>query len=205
MSNLLLEELPYSVKVGETEYEIDPDYRVMAKFEQGILTGDRGDKKAMSELLVKCLFDFYKQNIPENVSSAVDKMWWFYRCGQPLDNKLNSAGTTRNYKRLYDYDIDAPLIVSAFADTYNIDIISTKMHWWQFRAYFMGLSEETRFVKIMSYRGMDLSELKGQQKKFYAKLKKKYELPETHQTPMTMQERDEAFIKSKFGHIQGGE
>jgi hypothetical protein len=202
MANLLLEELPYSIKVGETEYDIEPDYRVMAKFEQGILTGDRGDKKAMSELLVKCLVDFYKHNIPSDVKEAVDKMWWFYRCGEPLNSKINAAGT-RNYKRLYDYDIDAPLIVSAFADTYSVDIISIKMHWWQFKAYFMGLSDETRFVKIMSYRGLDLSEFKGKQKKYYAKLQKKYELPEIHQTPMTLQERDEAFIRSKFGKIRG--
>lgn len=198
MSNLLLEKLPYSVRVGESEYEIEPDYRIMAKFEQGILTGDRGDKKAMSELLVKCLFDFYKENIPTDLKQAVDEMWWFYRCGEPVNSKLNSVGT-KHFKRLYDYDVDAPLIASAFADTYGIDIISSKMHWWQFKAYFMGLSDDTRFVKIMSYRGMDLSEIKGAQRKFYARLQKKYELPEVHQTPMTMQERDEMFIKSKFG------
>lgn len=204
MSNLLFEELPYSVRVGEKEYNIDPDYRIMARFEQGILTSDRGDKKAMSKLLVGCLVDFYKGEIPSDIQSAMDSMWWFYRCGEPLDSKINSTGT-KQYKRLYDYDVDAALIASAYADTYGIDIISSKMHWWQFKAYFMGLSDETRLVKVMSYRGVDLSQFKGSQRKHYAKLQARYALPEIHQTPMTAEERDAAFIASKLARAKGSE
>ena len=101
----------------------------------------------------------------EQLNEAIDKMWWFYRCGEPLDSRINSSGT-KHTKRLYDYDIDSALIVSAFADTYGIDLVSSKMHWWQFKAYFAGLNESTRFVKVMSYRGMDLSQFKGKMRSF---------------------------------------
>lgn len=199
MPNIIFESLPYSVRIGETDYKINTDFRVMAKYEQALLTGDRGDKKAMSRVIVLSLFEWLENQFPptEYLEDAIDKMWWFYRCGEPLDSKINSTGT-KHTKRLYDYDIDGALIVSAFADTYGIDLVASKMHWWQFKAYFAGLNEDTRFVKIMSYRGMDVSQFKGRIKSFYAEMQKLYALPEVHQTPMTLQERDEQFKKRMF-------
>lgn len=196
MSSIIFEALPYSVRIGETDYKIDADFRLMAKYEQSLLTGDRGDKEAMTKIIVDTLFCWLGNQLPkvEQLNEAIDKMWWFYRCGEPLDSRINSSGT-KHTKRLYDYDIDSALIVSAFADTYGIDLVSSKMHWWQFKAYFAGLNESTRFVKVMSYRGMDLSQFKGKMRSFYADMQKMYALPEVHQTPMTLKERDEQFKK----------
>lgn len=191
---ILFEKLPSSVKVGEREYPINTDYRCMAKFEQDMLTTDRGDRKATSQIFYNALFDFYNSNIPLELSEAIEKMWWFYRCGEPIDSKLNKAGTS-NFKRLYDYNIDGALIVSAFADTYGIDLINKGLHWWLFRSYFAGLGDDTRFVQIMSYRGMDLREFKGKMRQRYAKLQQKYALPEVKQTPMNLQERDDLYLK----------
>ena len=203
MANIIFDSLPYSVRIGEQDYKINTDYRVMAKYEQALLTGDRGDKEAMTKVIVKSLFEWLNNTLPpaDQLSEAIDKMWWFYRCGEPLDSKINSAGT-KHTKRLYDYDVDGALIVSAFADTYGIDLVSSKMHWWQFKAYFAGLNEDTRFVKIMSYRGMDLSQFKGKMRSFYAEMQKLYALPEVHQTPMTLKERDEQFKKRMFRNVK---
>lgn len=203
MANIIFESLPYSVRIGEHEYKINTDYRIMAKYEQALLTGDRGDKAAMSKVIITSLFQWLNNALPpaDHIDEAIDKMWWFYRCGEPLESKINSTGT-KHTKRLYDYDIDGALIVSAFADTYGIDLISSDMHWWQFKAYFAGLGEDTRFVKIMSYRGMDLSQFKGKMRSFYAEMQKLYALPEVHQTPMTLQERDEQFKKRMLRNVK---
>lgn len=190
--SILFQILPDKIQVGNVEYPINADYRCMARFEQRLMTSDRGNKRVIAEIFAEALKDFYKGNIPTDMSEAIDKMWWFYRCGEDISSRANQAGTKHN-KRLYDYDVDGGIIAAAFMDTFGIDIISNTLHWWLFRSYFSELGENTRIVKIMSYRGADLTEYKGKQRKIYANLKKAYELPEVHQTPLTPEERDAEF------------
>ena len=79
MSNIIFDSLPYSVRIGEQDYKINTDYRVMAKYEQALLTGDRGDKEAMTKVIVKSLFEWLDNTLPpaDQLSEAIDKMWWF--------------------------------------------------------------------------------------------------------------------------------
>ena len=195
---ILFEMLPSSVQVGGREYVVNTDFRCMAKFEQDMLTSDRGDKRTLNRIMLTALVDFYQKNIPPETDEAIEQMWWFYRCGEDFESKTNTAGT-RNFKRLYDYDIDGALIISAFADTYGIDLVNDGLHWWLFRSYFVGLGENTRFVQIMSYRGVDLKDFKGEMRKTYARLQKKYALPIIKQTPLSPEERDEQFKRRLFG------
>lgn len=190
--SILFQVLPETLQVGDTVYPINTDYRCMARFEQLLMTSDRGDRKKVAQIFAETLNDLYKGNIPKDMSEAIDKMWWFYRCGEDISSRTNQAGTRHN-KRLYDYDADGALIAAAFMDTYGVDIIKDGLHWWLFRSYFSELGENTKIVKIMSYRGMDLKEYKGKIRKRYAELQRYYALPEVHQTPMTKEERDAEF------------
>lgn len=53
------------------------------------------------------------------------------------------------------------------------------LHWWEFRALFQGLKDDNKIVKIMGYRGIDLSKIKDKEEKArYKKLKKIYALPD---------------------------
>ena len=197
--SILFEKLPTAVTVAGAELPINTDYRVMAKFEQRILTTDRGNRALTARIFTDTLAEFYKQHIPmDNISEAIDKMWWFYRCGEDVSSKRNQAGA-KNTQRLYDYDIDGAMIAAAFMDTYHMDIINKSLHWWLFRSYFSELGENTRLVKIMSFRGADLHDYKGKQRQFYARMKKKYALPVIHQTPMTLEDRDKMFLERYKG------
>lgn len=71
----------------------------------------------------------------------------------------NRAGATRRNVRLYDYEIDGQRIASAFRAQYGIDLTSCELHWWLFRGYFADLGENCEFVKIMSYRGINLNDI----------------------------------------------
>jgi hypothetical protein len=51
----------------------------------------------------------------------------------------------------------------------------------------------------MGYRGMDTKQFKGKQRATYEKIKEYYRLPVVHQTPMTLEERDEAYKRRLFG------
>jgi hypothetical protein len=76
MSSIIFEALPYSVRIGETDYKIDADFRLMAKYEQSLLTGDRGDKEAMTKIIVDTLFRWLGNQLPkvEQLNEAIDKM-----------------------------------------------------------------------------------------------------------------------------------
>ena len=68
------------------------------------------------------------------------------------------------------------------------------MHWWKFRALFKGLDDNVQFSKIMSYRAIDLSQIKDKDEKLkYKKLKKIYALPD-----MRTQEQKETEFAAAF-------
>ena len=43
---------------------------------------------------------------------------------------------------------------------YGDDLINSEMHWWEFRAKFISLTDSTKFVKIVQYRRTDPSAIK---------------------------------------------
>lgn len=186
---ILFDVLPDNVEIDGIKYEIATDYRIMAHFEHQLMTSDRGNRKTVAKIFFDTLLLFYKGNVPNDTDQAIEKLWWFYRCGEDISSKSNQAGTKSNV-RLYDYEIDGAMIAAAFAETYQVDIINSHLHWWIFRSYFANLNEDTRFVKIMSYRGVEPKEFKGKQRRMYMKLKERYALPVIHHTPMTLEERE---------------
>ena len=64
---------------------------------------------------------------------------------------------------------------------YHIDLQDIEgLHWWKFKALFNSLSSDCKFIKILEYRSIDLSEIQDkQQKNFYRKMKKLYALPQS--------------------------
>ena len=53
------------------------------------------------------------------------------------------------------------------------------MHWYEFKSLFDGLTEDTKFIKIIQYRSVDLNDIKDKEmRKFYIKQKKIYKLPD---------------------------
>ena len=64
------------------------------------------------------------------------------------------------------------------------------MHWWEFKALLQGLNDDTQFVKIMSYRAIDLGKIKDkEEKKRYKELQELYALPDMR----TMEQKEADF------------
>ena len=106
-------------------------------------------------------------------------MLWFYSCNENKQNE-NKKADNKKGKQIYSYEFDDKYIYSAFMEQYNIDLNSIKyLHWWKFRALFNSLNEDVQFSKIMSYRAINLNEIKDKDmKKRYRKLKTLYALPD---------------------------
>lgn len=66
----------------------------------------------------------------------------------------------------YDLTQDAPYIYASFLQDYHMDLFQQqgKLHWWQFKALLMSLSEETKFKKVLEIRQMELPTGKGSSK-----------------------------------------
>lgn len=175
MANIILDILPETVDIDGIEYRINSDFRISILFE--LLMQD--DELGKRQKLVQGLQLYYPE-IPHNVTMAVDKMIWFYRCGKETGNGGHGSGSGRA-KQIYSFEYDDDYIYAAFLEQYGIDLQDIEeLHWWKFRALFRGLSEDTEFVKIMGYRSVKItSEMSKEQREFYKKMQSIHALPIT--------------------------
>ena len=180
--SILTDTLPTELNICGKNCPIRSDFRTWIKFTQIAVGEERTDVSALVEA-VKLVF----KEIPPRFDDAVSAMMYFYS-----PPKQQSGGKAEsNRKRMYDFDYDAELIYAGFMQQYKIDLCTADLHWWQFRALVDGLGEDTQFYKVMQYRAMDLSKIKDkEQKKFYSKMKRFYQLPDNR----TEEEKENAIV-----------
>lgn len=184
--------LPRSITIGGEAYAINTDYRIMADFEMKIANADMSDGTAFAKVLSETVSALFI-NIPHaDAQQIIEGVLWYYRCGnEPRETSV----TPRSSKRYYDYSEDSDYIYAAFMQQYGDDLLTSKMHWWEFRAKFMALTEATEFVKIMQYRGTDVSKIKCKEERSrIKKLQERYALrSQKIQRFATLEDRNEAF------------
>lgn len=170
--NMILAPLPTTVNIVGKRYKINSNFRTSIKFEL-LMQDENLDKK---EKLIRAL-KLYYPIIPNNINMAIEKIIWFYKVGKE-DKEIKSIGNKVN-NIIYSFEYDDDYIYSAFLSQYNIDLNSIEyLHWWKFKALFKSLNNSNEIVKIMEYRAIDLNKIKDkEQKEFYRKMKKIYEIP----------------------------
>lgn len=198
--DLLTEALPESVRIHGKEYPIQCNFRIGIKLD-GILRSELEDQEKIKRMLVL----YFKDNIPQDIPAAIDKIIWFYRCGELLDNE-DEEKKKRRYIRRKSKDPacvltqDAPYVYAAFMDQYGIDLTSvTFMHWWKFMALFESLGDETKMSKIMYYRQASTSGMSKERRAFINEMKKIYKIKGTKK--MTLQQRNQRwkdYVKERF-------
>lgn len=198
--NILIDTLPATVMVAGEAVTIATDFRTGILFEMLVQDGSISkEDKAQAALEL-----WYPDGLPvyteESVIEAIDQMLWFYLCGKQ-SKKPPTQGVTKPdpkgiARRIYDFDVDAPLIYAAFLAQYHIDLQDVDdLHWWKFSAMFAGLSEEHEISKIMGYRSIELATIKNKaERERYTKLQAKYALPDNRSV-----EDKERMIGSLFG------
>ena len=131
-----------------------------------------------TEKIAKSISLIFGGTLPPNLREALVGMMNFFALRDAADDPTeNPTGHGTSGKRDYDFAQDAGLIYAAFRQQYGINLLSEKLHWWEFRALLAGLDETTQFVKVVTYRGIDLSTVKDkEQKAFYKRMKERYRL-----------------------------
>ncbi len=196
--NILIDPLPLSVELGGRDFVISADFRTSILFEQLMQdTGISRDDKIRTALAL-----YFPDGVPVHlVQDACLEITNFYCCGS-VDEvaeegaRQQKATGGKRPKRIYDYDYDAPYIYAAFLDQYGIDLQDIEfLHWWKFHALFLGLKDDNEICKIMSYRAVNLADIKNRsERQRYATLQARYRLPDTR----TLEEK-QATIGALFG------
>lgn len=182
--NILIDLLPSSVKINGTEYDINSDFRTSVLF--SLLMED--DSLNEEEKVLQAL-NLYYPVVPDNLEEAIEQIKWFYSCGK-LDNPIGNKKARASSKKVFDFEVDANYIYSAFMSQYNIDLQDIgQLHWWKFKALLEGLKEDNKLSKIIEYRSMDLSKIKDkEQRKFYKDMQKQYSLKKENEEDLKLLE-----------------
>lgn len=200
-SNLLIDLLPTSLTVCGAEKQINSDFRIALLFESLM-----DDPEISNEDKIIQAVELFFVDLPETkeeLTESIEQLLWFYRCGKEPNEYMKRKAEKKkdsNIKepRIYDINYDDDYIYAAFMQQYKINLNQIEyMHWWEFRALFKALTNETEFVKIMEYRGMDISkDLTPEQKAHYKKMKSIYALPR----PKEEQERQRSIEEALMGN-----
>ena len=167
--NILIDNLPTAIDVCGQNCAIRTDFRTWIRFT--LLAFENGSMAQQSKEIIKLIFI----DMPPNLIMALKAIMNFYN---PNADKKKVDGKKEPVK-MYDFDYDADSIYSAFRQQYGIDLRTSELHWHEFKALLDNLTEDTRFVKTIGYRTVDLSEIKSDEmRKFYAEMKAAHALPD---------------------------
>lgn len=188
---MIRRELPVSVDIGSEKYEIDADFRTIMNIE-GIIFGKEvtEDQKNFAKEMMKeieinekdaitnakyydALKIFYKDNIPDDLEEAMEKMLWFYSCGKEEISKQKTKKKVISFEHDFDY------INAGFMQDYKIDLFEVDfLHWWKFISLFSALHDDCKICEIIGYRGAELKNFDKEQRKRIREMQKIYALPD---------------------------
>lgn len=188
---MIRRELPVSVDIGSEKYEINADFRTIMNIE-GIIFGKEvtEDQKNFAKEMMKeieinekdaitnakyydALKIFYKDNIPDDLEEAMEKMLWFYSCGKEEISKQKTKKKVISFEHDFDY------INAGFMQDYKIDLFEVDfLHWWKFMSLFSALHDDCKICEIIGYRGAELKNFDKEQRKRIREMQKIYALPD---------------------------
>lgn len=179
--NILMDDLPQTLTVAGAALPVSTDYRTGILFEQLLQDQAMPD----DEKLITVLTLYFGEAVfpilsgLEAVQEALGGIMWFYRCGAEETAGTDEGDEAPRKDPPFSYEHDAAYIYAAFMEAYGIDLTKNRLHWWQFRALFLGLPETVQLCKIMSYRTMEIpAKMPKERKQFYQRMKRIYRLPQ---------------------------
>ena len=153
----MIDGLPEQVEIAGQQVPISSDFRTGILFEELLQDPGLDDLEKLQTALhlyfPGVAFDY------DVLDEALSRLVWFYRCGtDPAETTGEKSGAAEEDPP-FSYEHDADYIYSAFMQAYGLDLARHPLHWWQFRALFRSLPEDTQLVKIIGYRTIFQSSL----------------------------------------------
>lgn len=134
-------ELPTSIIVNDDEYKIRNagDFRMVLDCFSALNDIEMGEDYR----ILACLIIFYEDfeteydipREPETAATLVREMFKFFNNG-------TDDADARPKAKLIDWELDAPIIMSAVNNVANTELrLESYVHWWTFLGYYMAVGE----------------------------------------------------------------
>lgn len=180
--NILTDYLPSSVKVGNTAFDIETDFRAGVYFYCMVEAGE--------DDLYKLCKPFFPKGLPYDINGAIEAVIYFLRGGEKTEDKA-----PKNNKPSYSFNVDSEAIYADFWRFYNIDLSQDALHWWTFRSLLMGLPEDSNFKMHIYYRICDLKGLPKKEQKRIATIRKQIEIKTVEKGgKLTLEQRNKQML-----------
>lgn len=165
--NVLLDGFPTSYK----GYPMNTDFRIGIMLSL-LLEDDTVDDEELR--LAHALTLLYKDKVPDDIHIAVDGLYWFLSCGRTEIYYDEDEDNDDSLDKAIDFNVDHLDIWAAFYKL-GVDLEKTNMHWFKFCSL-LGSLGDCALSQKAQYRTVDLSDMTGETRKYYTKLKRKYKV-----------------------------
>lgn len=133
--------LPTTLTIGEREYDIRTDYRVILELLEVLNDPDFSDEEKAQATIVTIFPDWEQIT---DYQEALKQSIWFIDMGQPIGKK--SA-------RLVDWEKDYPYIIAPINRVLGYECRSVEyLHWWTFMGAYMEIGGDCAFSQIVNLR-----------------------------------------------------
>lgn len=186
--NILVDELPTSVTIADTEYQIETDFRTCLK----IIMAFEDNSLTSYEKQIVLLVNLYSV-VPNDIQSALEQANWFLNGGK---EKSTDEGDEEANPRVYSFAKDANFIFAAFRQTHGIDLQTAKLHWWSFLALFMDLGQDTTFCQLTALRKrLKTGKATKEERATAREMGEMVDLPELDMRTLDEKEREAEFMR----------
>lgn len=183
----LTDQLVDSIEINGKTYSVDMSYDNILRLTEMLNDPELSDEIQIL-LGIEMLFDdplempieekvlAFKEAFNALVGQSQEEEVEYDIMGNPMPKVVNEEGSEVSY----DLEQDAEYIYASFLQDYGIDLFEQqgKLHWYQFKALLAGLSETTKFKRVIEIRQMPLPTGKnsGKHRAEVEKIKKAYAL-----------------------------
>lgn len=141
---------PTKANINGKIYQINTDYRVALKCLEIINDKSISDMERTYAVIYK-LFGIIPED--EDIGQFVKKVTLYLGCGETQEEHQSK-------KRDIDLTYDMQYIIPSFRSDYGLDIVNSKMHWYEFNNLISGFTDQTIMSRVREIRNFDLSEVK---------------------------------------------
>lgn len=142
---------PEYVKVGNTKYKINTDFRIALRCNEISLDKTIGEyEKALA--IIYTLYGDKGLDAPEDYERLLELGFKYLLRGEEREDRKQTPDM--------DFMQDESYIYASFMSDYHIDLKDKEMHWWEYLDLLNGLTEHCVLNRVRDIRTYDLSEIK---------------------------------------------
>lgn len=168
MFNILCDELPKHVHIGDYSVPIYTDFREFIEITEKLLDPNSDDEviQMCIDLIVHDEDRYFFLNNESFLREYFIEIKKFLVIENKDKQKKRSSKPTKRNRYTFSYTQDSKYILGAFRECYGINLLSIDyMHWWEFNAYLDALNEKCELMQRIYYRSIDVNKIEDKKER----------------------------------------